>query len=57
VLRLYHREAWDVSERDLGSLNALAENIGMSMTYTRLLNALQSVKDTVDDVHGVWLRS
>jgi transcriptional regulator with GAF, ATPase, and Fis domain len=57
ALRLYHGEAWEVSERDLESLNTLAEIIGMAMTYTRLLNALQSVKYTVDDVHGIWLRS
>lgn len=55
-LRLYHHEVWNISERDVDSLLLLAENIGLAMTYTRLLNALQAVKDTVNEVHGVWLK-
>ena len=54
-LRLYHDAEWDISERDLDSLLLLAENIGLAMTYTRLLNAMQAVKDTVNEVHSVWL--
>jgi signal transduction protein with GAF and PtsI domain len=54
-LRLYHHEVWDISERDLDSLLLLAENIGLAMTYTRLLNAMQAVKDTVNEVHSIWL--
>ncbi len=46
VLRLYHNEVWDVSERDLDSLQLLAENIGLAMMYTRLLNALQDIHET-----------
>jgi transcriptional regulator with GAF, ATPase, and Fis domain len=55
ALRLYHYEKWEVSDRDLDSLTVLAETIGMAMMYTRLLNAVQSVKDTVDDIHPIWL--
>jgi signal transduction protein with GAF and PtsI domain len=54
-LRLYHHEVWEVSDRDLDSLLLLAENIGLAMTYTRLLNAMQAVKDTVNEVHRIWL--
>jgi signal transduction protein with GAF and PtsI domain len=54
-LRLYHHEAWNISERDVDSLVLLAENIGLAMTYTRLLNAMQAVKDTVNEVHNIWL--
>lgn len=55
ALRLYHHEPWDVSEQDLDSLLLLGENIGLAMTYTRLLNALQAIKDTFDDMHTIWL--
>lgn len=55
VLRLYHYEPWNVTEQDLDSLLLLGENIGLAMTYTRLLTALQSVKDTVNDIHTIWL--
>lgn len=55
VLRLYHHEPWNISEQDLDSLLLLAENIGLAMTYTRLLNALQSVRDTINDIHTIWL--
>jgi GAF domain-containing protein len=55
VLRLYHYEQWDVSERDLDSLIIFTENIGLALMYTRLLQALKSVKETVDEVHPIWL--
>jgi len=46
-LRLYHYEVWELSDRDLDSLQLLAENIGLAMMYTRHLNALQSIKETM----------
>ena len=55
ALRLYHYEVWDISGQDLDSLSAIAENIGMAMLYSRILNALLSVKNAVDDVHTIWL--
>jgi len=55
VLRLYHYEKWDVSKRDLDSLMVFSENIGLALMYTRLLQALKSVKETVSEIHPVWL--
>ena len=49
VLRLYHREVWDISTRDIDSLLVLAENIGLSLRYTRLLNALHSIKEAIKE--------
>ena len=46
-LRLYHHEIWDISDQDLDSLHLLAENIGLAMTYTRLLNAIQSIVEAI----------
>ena len=57
ALRLYHRDVWEVSEQDLDSMLLLAEIIGLAMNYTRLLNALKSVQETVGDIHTVWLNS
>jgi GAF domain-containing protein len=50
VLRLYHSEPWDISKRDLESLQLLADNVGLAMMYTRLLNALQAIKDTIKEL-------
>jgi len=55
ALRLYHKEVWDISDRDVDSLLVLAANIGLAMTYTRVLNALKTIRYTVDDVHSIWL--
>lgn len=55
VLRLYHFEPWDISEQDLDTLSLLGENIGLAMMYTRLLNALRSVKEIVNEVHPIWI--
>jgi signal transduction protein with GAF and PtsI domain len=48
VLRLYHPDVWGISEQDLDSLNLLAENIGLAMSYTRLHNAMQSIIEVVN---------
>ena len=55
LLRLYHAETWDISESDLDALSVLAEIIGMAMMYSRITSALLSIKDTVGEVHSVWL--
>lgn len=55
ALRLYHSAVWDVSEADIDYLHVLAQNIGIALMYFRLANALQSVKETVSDIHSVWL--
>jgi transcriptional regulator with GAF, ATPase, and Fis domain len=57
ALRLYHYEAWDISERDLDSLLLLCEIIGLAMIYTRYLNVMQSIKGAMDDVHPIWLKT
>lgn len=53
ALRLYHHDAWDISDKDVDSLLVLAENIGLAMTYTRLLNAFKTIKNTVNEVQPV----
>ena len=55
ALRLYHSKVWDISDRDVDSLLVLAENIGLAMTYTRVLKALKTIRYTVNDIHGIWL--
>ena len=54
ALRLYHHKAWDVSERDITFLQCLSDHIGLAMTYTRLSNALQIVKEAVTGIHTLW---
>ena len=53
-LRLYHHDVWDISERDVDSLSVLARNIGLAMTYTRMLKAVKKIKYTIDDVESLW---
>jgi len=55
ALRLYHHEPWNISDEDVDSLQVLAENIGLAMTYTRVLKALKTIRYTIDDVHGLWM--
>jgi signal transduction protein with GAF and PtsI domain len=55
ALRLYHHAVWDISEQDVDSLFVLAENIGLAMTYPRILKALKTIKYTVDDIRGFWM--
>lgn len=55
ALRLYHHEVWDISDSDLDSLLVLSENIGLAMTYTRILKAVRTIRYTVDDIHDIWM--
>ena len=45
-----------ITKEDLDTFSVLAEIIGMAMMYSRILNALQSVKDSVNEVHSIWLQ-
>jgi signal transduction protein with GAF and PtsI domain len=47
VLRLYHHQKWNISERDLDSLIILGENIALAMRYTSLLNAAKTFNDVI----------
>lgn len=53
-LRLYHQAVWDISDKDVDSLFVLAQNIGLSMVYTRLLKAMKRIRYTIEDIHPVW---
>ena len=53
-LRLYHYEAWDLSERDITFLQCLSDHLGLAMSYTRVANALQLVKEAVTDIDNLW---
>ncbi len=57
ALRLYNHKPWDVSVSDIETLMLFADQVGLSMMYTRLLNAFMLIKDTVEDVHDIWVDS
>ncbi|MBF0549126.1 MAG: GAF domain-containing protein [Deltaproteobacteria bacterium] len=50
VLRLYHHEVWDISPQDIDSLHLLAANIGLAMSYTRLLNIVTTISEAIGDL-------
>jgi transcriptional regulator with GAF, ATPase, and Fis domain len=54
-LRLYHYEAWDLSERDITFLQCLSDHLGLAMSYTRVANALQLVREAVTDIDNLWV--
>lgn len=57
AMRLYNHQSWDVSDQDLDTLMLFTDHVGMAMTYTRLVNAFMLIKDTVQDVHDIWVES
>ncbi len=54
ALRLYHHEVWDISKKDVDSLSVLSRNIGLAMSYTRMLKAVKKIRYTIDDVQSLW---
>jgi signal transduction protein with GAF and PtsI domain len=49
ILRLYHHEIWEISERDIDKLCILGETIGLAMAYTRCWHAVKSIEEIVDN--------
>ena len=52
-LRLYHHDVWDISKKDVDSLSVLARNIGLAMSYTRMLKVVKKIRYTIDDVQSL----
>lgn len=52
-LRLYHFEPWQISDRDMDSLQLLAGIIAVAMEYTRMSNILSFIKSQVDELNAV----
>lgn len=55
VLRLYHYEVWNVSEKDLESLKILADVIGLAMTYARFHNTVHAIAEILGQTFQVEL--
>ena len=55
ALRIYHSEPWEVSKLELSYLRLLTLNIGMALRYFRLSAVVQCTKDTLDELHPIWL--
>lgn len=55
ALRLYHSAQWEITETDMNYLEVLAQNIGVALMYFRVANAIRNVRETVDEIHPVWL--
>jgi GAF domain-containing protein len=54
-LRLYHSEKWEISADDLRLVEALSQTVGLALLCYRLASAVGNVKDTVNDIHPIWL--
>jgi GAF domain-containing protein len=54
-LRLYHSEVWQISDEDVRFVEILSHTIGLALLSFRLASAVGNVKDTVNDIHPIWL--
>jgi len=52
ALRLYHHRVWEVNDQDLDSLQLLAENVGLAMSYTSLCNAVYAIEEVIQSIAG-----
>ena len=55
ALRLYHGAPWDVSESDIAFIQTLAQNVGMALMYFRISLSVNELRDTLEDIHAIWL--
>jgi len=54
-LRLFHQDVWEISEHDKLFINATTQSLGLALMYFRVANAVLNVKETVNDIHPIWL--
>ncbi len=54
AVRLYHHEVWDISEKDVDSLSVLARNIGLAMSYTRMLKTVKKIRYAINEAESLW---
>jgi GAF domain-containing protein len=54
-LRLYHSEKWQLTDEDIRFVEALSQTIGLALLCFRLASVVSDVKETVNDIHPVWL--
>ncbi|WP_320045181.1 GAF domain-containing protein [uncultured Desulfobacter sp.] len=55
ALRIYHSTVWEPSEEDLSFLQVLTHNVGMALMYFRLSTTVLEIKESVNDIHAIWL--
>ncbi len=49
-IRLYSSTKWDISSRDLETLEILAELMSMALKYAKLVTTLATIKEIIDEV-------
>jgi GAF domain-containing protein len=54
-LRLYNSRQWEPTEEEMIYVEMLSQNLGVTLMYFRVANAVTSVKETINDIHPVWL--
>jgi signal transduction protein with GAF and PtsI domain len=54
-LRLYNSQRWEPSNEEMVYVEMLSNNLGVALMYFRVANAVAAVKETVNDIHPVWL--
>lgn len=55
ALRIYHADPWEITDRELSYLGLLTKDIGMALRYFRLSSVVQCTRDTLDEIHPIWL--
>lgn len=54
-LRLYNASQWEPSGDEMIYIEMLSQNLGVALMYFRVANAVATVKETINDIHPVWL--
>ena len=54
-LRLYNANRWEPSSKEMVFVEMLSQNLGVALMYFRVANAVATVKETINDIHPVWL--
>ncbi len=55
ALRIYHSEPWEVTSQEQSYLELIARNVGMSLRYFRLSSAVKCTKETMAEIHPIWM--
>lgn len=55
ALRVYHSQPWDITSQEMTCLELITRYVAMSLRYFRLATAVECTRDTLKQIHPIWL--
>ncbi len=55
ALRIYHYQAWAVTEQEISYLQILTKTLSMALKSFRLSSTILATRESLEEIHPIWL--